>query len=261
MPEFECDFPSIHFVHVLFFNLQLQSWHYFKIFNQPDIQDTKPCWFIVHLYQGRPKRTKAVKSYSMYSIYSYSTSNHNIQLLSIVITLFFHYLQWHQIMLVLLYQIWYRKWNGLIMICRVHIWATFIRRHRPPFWTTELWLLSGALWFLGETRIEVVDLAVIQRKCAKCYQNWINRWQLRLMKGIEQEKGSFQVTHEWNFKLYAICWIWVSILHLLCCDIVANYLVLVDHCITVLYIQFISYLVIALNVLISDRSIKNISWF
>lgn len=109
----------------------------------------------------------------------------------------------------------------------------------PLFWTTELWLLSGALWFLGETRIEVVDLAVIQRKCAKCYQNWINRWQLRLMKGIEQEKGSFQVTHEWNFKLYAICWIWVSILHLLCCDIVANYLVLVDHCITVLYMQFI----------------------
>lgn len=139
------------------------------------------------------------------------TSNHNIQPLST-----FRDLQWHQIMLVLLYQIWYRKWNGLIMILPRAYMSDFHQTAQTPFfWTTELWLLSGALWFLGETRIEVVDLAVIQRKCAKCYQNWINKRQLRLMKGIEQEKGSFQVTHQWNFKLYAMCWLWVPILHVM----------------------------------------------
>lgn len=91
---------------------------------------------------------------------------------------------------------------GPIMICHERLSSD---RTGPLFGTAELWLLSEALWFLRETRIEVVDLAVIQRKCAKCYQNWINRRQLSLMKGIEQEKGSFQVTRERNSNLYAIC--------------------------------------------------------
>lgn len=45
----------------------------------------------------------------------------------------------------------------------------------------------GPPQFLRETWIEVEHLAVIQRKCAKCYQNWISRQQLCLMKRREGE--------------------------------------------------------------------------
>lgn len=47
--------------------------------------------------------------------------------------------------------------------------------------------------------MEVEHLAVIQRKCAKCYQNWISRQQLCSMNGKGRERSSFQVTHGWNF--------------------------------------------------------------
>lgn len=47
--------------------------------------------------------------------------------------------------------------------------------------------------------MEVEHLAVIQRKCAKCYQNWISRQQLCSMNCRGRERSSFQVTHGWNF--------------------------------------------------------------
>lgn len=47
--------------------------------------------------------------------------------------------------------------------------------------------------------MEVEHLAVIQRKCAKCYQNWIRRQQLCSMNKKGRKIGSLQVTHGWNF--------------------------------------------------------------
>jgi len=75
------------------------------------------------------------------------------------------------------------------------------RGHREPPCSGATWcrLLSWAQRFLGETRMEVEHLAVIQRKCAKCYQNWISRQQLCSMNRRGRERSSFQVTHGWNF--------------------------------------------------------------
>lgn len=72
-------------------------------------------------------------------------------------------------------------------------------REPPCYGMTWCWLLSWAQRFLGETRMEVEHLAVIQRKCAKCYQNWITRQQLCSINGRRRESSSFQVTHGWNF--------------------------------------------------------------
>lgn len=84
--------------------------------------------------------------------------------------------------------------NQKIIFCA--LWG-----HREPLCSGATWcrLLSWAQGFLGETRMEVEHLAVIQRKCAKCYQNWISRQQLCSMNGRGRERSSFQVTHGWNF--------------------------------------------------------------
>lgn len=67
--------------------------------------------------------------------------------------------------------------NQKIIFCALH-------GYRDPPCSGATWcrLLSWAQRFLGETRMEVEHLAVIQRKCAKCYQNWISRQQLCSMK-------------------------------------------------------------------------------
>lgn len=80
----------------------------------------------------------------------------------------------------------------------VQYWLTCLICHAPLFGWTKPKLLLGAQWFLGETRIEVEYLAVIQRKCAKCYQNGISGQQSCIMKA--GNKGSFQVTNEGNFQ-------------------------------------------------------------
>ena len=66
---------------------------------------------------------------------------------------------------------------------------------QPPLCSGSTWsrLLSWAQRFLGETRMEVEHLAVIQRKCAKCYQNWISRLQLCSMN----EGGSEFPSNPW----------------------------------------------------------------
>ncbi len=219
IPELNCDFSSIHFAIHLCSLISCFSVGTISRFSMnqtsktPNPADSLSICTRVDQREQRRSRAAACILYIL-------TSIPNIQLISIAIKHF----PWFTLPLnnagavsVLVSRV---KGSDYDLLC-VYLSDFHQTAHRPPFFgTTELWLLSGALWFLGETRIEVVELAVIQRKCAKCYQNWINRQQLRLMKGIEQEKGSFQVTHEWNFKLYAICWMWVPILQLLCCDIV-----------------------------------------
>jgi len=66
MAELDCDFPSIH-------NLQLETWHYFKISNQQTSKTPNPADSLsicTSVDQKEQRRTRV----NMYSIYSYIKS-------------------------------------------------------------------------------------------------------------------------------------------------------------------------------------------
>ncbi len=188
IPELNCDFSSIHFaIHLcsLISCFSVGTISRFSMNQTSKTPNPADSLSICTRVDQREQRRSRAAVCILYIL----TSIPNIQFLSIAIKHF----PWFTLPLnnagavsVLVSRV---KGSDYDLLC-VYLSDFHQTAHRPPFFgTTELWLLSGALWFLGETRIEVVELAVIQRKCAKCYQNWINRQQLSWWKALNKKKG------------------------------------------------------------------------